>query len=1197
MVSSKDKHLEIDDIERLIGSRVRGGEHGDHEDSLQQAHLHLTMCESCQTLLSTHKNVDQLLGALGPQKPSERSQDCPDEKTLYELAGGILDVQQQEEILKHVVDCNYCAPILRRASEDLADDILPEERALLGKLKSAEPSWQRTMARRLSSTRTVVVHGLRFWQILFSQRGLLIAGGFTVLIGVLTWIGLLLLRPTDPDQLLARAYSEKRTIEMRIGNVGHVPLRLEESGIKTNERMGRPALLKAEWDAARALQSTPDDPTWLEASGRTSLLEGDPGTAVVSLQKARQIDPNSTSIAIDLATAYFERGRTEKRPEDVGTAVDILGQVLAAHPESQIANFNYAIALEEVPLREQAVEAWNRYLHAYPNSDWAAEARERLGKLQKKMQEEKKRSGAPLEDMSGLVAALQSGGTEKVAAIDARIERYLTVVTEEWLPHSFRKDMPRDVVEWKALTAMAEILKSEHGDVWLSEVLNENPSSFDMADALGLVSEAQQAINVSDENRSIEAARRAEILFKRSNSLAGQLYAQFLNMYSNQLSHRSQDCEIAADKALSVPELRVFAWLQIQISLEAAICASTSDERAIRLSRDALKLATKHRYPILRSRAAKTLSGLEWAVGDQVGSWRTATEGLRDYWDGDLPPLLGYNYLTDLDALAEDNRQYFLQAAVLKESLPMIADNTDLVMRAFEQGRLAQALLMTGDLTGAETNFIVMRDLFDSSPPGYRKANVAAEAAIGLAEIDLRQGMPQRATERLEPIRSIVAKTKDDDLAFAFFKTFGIASMGSGNADAAEMNLRAAIQIAENGLYVVRNEQDRLRWARRCEPAYRAMVELKLKTDPLKSLGYWEFYKGASLRGPSRRPRDSFRNEFGQLSTPSESIGDNTAVVAYFISSHQTVVWVSDTSGTHTKSIEIPRSQLEIWAKRFGAHCADSRSSFAQIDQEGRRLYDEIVLPIEPWIHGHRLLIIEPDGDLKLVPFGALIDHSGGYVSDRYAIAISPGLAYRAGARHWAKIFASDRALVVGDPSVEGMSRLPDSEQEARHVASFFEHSDLLLQEDASYTNIAEGLQKVEVFHFSGHAVATQDSTGLLIAGPGLLDASKLQVAIGRRVQLVVLSACSTAHGGTGLFDDEDSLARMLIGQGVPVVVASRWAVDSAATAELMRGFYMHLLEGSRPSVSLLESIECVRQQEKYRHPYYWAGFSVFGQG
>ena len=128
----------------------------------------------------------------------------------------------------------------------------------------------------------------------------------------------------------------------------------------------------------------------------------------------------------------------------------------------------------------------------------------------------------------------------------------------------------------------------------------------------------------------------------------------------------------------------------------------------------------------------------------------------------------------------------------------------------------------------------------------------------------------------------------------------------------------------------------------------------------------------------------------------------------------------------------------------------------------------------------------------------------------------------------------------------------------------------------------------------SGLVLSTVNREGL--AQDGFV---KLQDIYGLRapVDLVVLSACSTALGkevrGEGLI----GLTRGFMYAGASSVVASLWKVDDDATAELMKRFYSNMLQrGETPAEALRAAQNSIRQEPQWRSPYYWAAFTLQGE-
>ena len=73
---------------------------------------------------------------------------------------------------------------------------------------------------------------------------------------------------------------------------------------------------------------------------------------------------------------------------------------------------------------------------------------------------------------------------------------------------------------------------------------------------------------------------------------------------------------------------------------------------------------------------------------------------------------------------------------------------------------------------------------------------------------------------------------------------------------------------------------------------------------------------------------------------------------------------------------------------------------------------------------------------------------------------------------------------------------------------------------------------------------------------------------------------------------------------GVPTTVASQWKVDSASTTSLMIDFHRRLTKKHAHAKSKETKADALRQaslglwrSERYRHPFYWAGFVMIGDG
>ena len=150
-------------------------------------------------------------------------------------------------------------------------------------------------------------------------------------------------------------------------------------------------------------------------------------------------------------------------------------------------------------------------------------------------------------------------------------------------------------------------------------------------------------------------------------------------------------------------------------------------------------------------------------------------------------------------------------------------------------------------------------------------------------------------------------------------------------------------------------------------------------------------------------------------------------------------------------------------------------------------------------------------------------------------------------------------------------------------------------------------LENYRIVHFATHALLNSkhpELSGLVLSlvnergRPqsgffGLEDIYNLNLP----AELVVLSACETALGkgveGEGIL----GLTRGFMYAGASRVVASLWNIDDQATVEQMRHFYRAMLgQGMRPAAALRSAQLKLRQDQRWKSPYFWAAFQIQGE-
>ena len=161
---------------------------------------------------------------------------------------------------------------------------------------------------------------------------------------------------------------------------------------------------------------------------------------------------------------------------------------------------------------------------------------------------------------------------------------------------------------------------------------------------------------------------------------------------------------------------------------------------------------------------------------------------------------------------------------------------------------------------------------------------------------------------------------------------------------------------------------------------------------------------------------------------------------------------------------------------------------------------------------------------------------------------------------------------------------------------------------DASRTAaLGSELAQYRIVHFATHGVFDNENPGLsglilsLYDDKGqpqdgflrLHDIYNLQLP----AELIVLSACNTALGKQVKGEGLTGMVRGFLYAGSQRVVASLWKVDDVATGELMKRFYVEMLQVNRsPAAALRQAQIAMWQQDRWRPPFYWAAFSMQGE-
>lgn len=139
-------------------------------------------------------------------------------------------------------------------------------------------------------------------------------------------------------------------------------------------------------------------------------------------------------------------------------------------------------------------------------------------------------------------------------------------------------------------------------------------------------------------------------------------------------------------------------------------------------------------------------------------------------------------------------------------------------------------------------------------------------------------------------------------------------------------------------------------------------------------------------------------------------------------------------------------------------------------------------------------------------------------------------------------------------------------------------------------------MEPPSVLHLAVHgtgAVENPSSAHLKLSKGGLIAFDEIALLDLSAVDLVILSACSTMHGGIRRGEGILALAWAFRAAGAKAVISTRWAVDDLASPFVWRAFYGHLLDGGDICSSLLAAQAALRSSPHFNTPRHWAAYQL----
>ncbi len=436
--------------------------------------------------------------------------------------------------------------------------------------------------------------------------------------------------------------------------------------------------------------------------------------------------------------------------------------------------------------------------------------------------------------------------------------------------------------------------------------------------------------------------------------------------------------------------------------------------------------------------------------------------------------------------------------------------------------------------------------------------------------------------------------------------------------------------------------------SQRPKPSRERIAELEPRREKAR-LAHEAFLTGLYVKHPELKVQRG-ENTPITLAEASEMLPGTATALLEFVVAEDKSYLILLTRDTNKSPVQVTLYPLNVTAKQLTEKVDEFRRMLAERDltyqTQARQLYDLLLKPAADRLKGRKVLCVVPDKALWELPFQALQPRNGVHLIEDFTLFYAPSLSVlretmknrvttpRSGtagtvkASHPRNAAAATTFFALANPELGGkgdvvntlgtrerLAPLPEAENEVKTVARLYgtTNSLLFIGTEAREDRVKTEAPKYQVLHFATHGLLDGQnpmySHLTLSQGAGesqedgLLEAREI-INMELSADMAVLSACQMARGWVGAGEGVIGMSWAFFVAGVPTIVASQWKVDSVSTTNLMIDFHRRLTArrpGSKAKETKAESLRRaslnLMRSERYRHPFYWAGFVMVGDG
>jgi tetratricopeptide (TPR) repeat protein len=919
----------------------------------------------------------------------------------------------------------------------------------------------------------------------------------------------------------------------------------------------------------------------MHATAVANLVVADLDAAVSGLESAARAFPNDAAIRGDLGAALLERWRRDGAAYDATQALNHLDAAAQLGLDPLVVRFNLALAREALGMRLEAIRAWEEYLAADATSEWAAEARRRLQRLQSTG------GGPSARDLPA--AALLDLAMQDPSQI------YRLAESDRW-PIWSRAVVKGERPDGTWLMKAGEMLRHARRDGLMADLAVIATSTATTAAARECLARGMLSLDAARQHYETGAYRTAgEFAGAAARSLAcagapgveAEVMAALVDMSIGQTPSALRRVDAIEQQTAGHDWLRARA-IAAQIR-GISFLQRTAFSDGVRAHEMGLELASQAGDVDLMAASLAYLGTAFDEQGDRQASWRFFRDGLG-LADRTVSFRRRYQTYARAAAAAADAGLSGASRAIADGLLRAAEDGGPSWARIAARLQRARALDALHRVDDAVADLEAGERVLPEIPDPALRQELESELSITKGRVlvasnpALAAGLVTRGLEFQEQ-RGNRFRTA------SLLLLRGRAHLASGQPALAERDWLQGITIVEDQRPAIRDAQLRVTRLSDIWELFDELTDLQRdrRDEALTTVE----------RGHARELLDALApaSTLPAASALDRSwIPERTTVLVYAALPRRLLTWVltRDRAELNDRAIDAP-----ALTRLVDAHLDAIRAR-----RPPPAALRETLVPAGLTLAPGSRLVVVPDGVLHQLPFGSLVDAQGRFLIEGTAVVVSPSLAVLRTIASRPNLPAAHDALLVAAPMArpaDGLPMLRGVERELQDLVRLYPRHRRLDGATATKAETLRGLAQADVVSFGGHGVIdpVRPSRSRLLVAPGEEDDGSIHpedvagVAM-RPGSVVVLAACETAAGATYRGEGPLNLARPFLVAGAATVVASLWKVDDDAASDLVLAFHREL-EARRDPGEALAAAQRQRISEN-RPPADWAAFVVIGR-